>query len=128
MKQVTVNKQELKEILIKNRTEHRDIFTAALARYREELAKVLEEQLALLKDNKPANTKKITALTEPKDFTKEYDRAIKMLDMETAPHVVLDYNDFRRLVQDEWDWSHAWAVSNSRYTSSSKFDPYVNDL
>lgn len=127
MKTVTVRKDNLAQILIKNRTEHRDVFTAAQAKYRETLKEVLQDELAKLVDNKPVDLAKITCLIVPRNFTKDYDRAILMLDMETATTVTLDEVDFRQLVQDEWSWSHQWAVSNASYTSSPKFQQHLGD-
>lgn len=127
MKTVTVRKKELKAILHKNRSEHSEIYAQAQAKYLDLLGKELENQLALLEGGKRVDLKKITNLIVPRNFTKEYDRALLMLDMEQNDVITLDHVDFRRLVQDEWEWSQQWAVSNSGYTSSPKFQPHLGD-
>jgi hypothetical protein len=53
--------------------------------------------------------------TEPKDQTKDYDRIIGMLEADTEPTITLDEADYRRYVQDEWDWTSQWKTTNAAY-------------
>ncbi len=128
MKNVTVEKAELVRILQKNRKEHRDIFLAAQKRYREKAIQVLDEQLNLARKGDPFVLARITSLIAPVDYTREYDRAIAMLNMEVNKQVTLDRQDFCKFVQDDWEWSRQWATSNAHYTTSPKFDPYLGDV
>lgn len=127
MKNVTVKKKDLKKILAKNRSEHREIFLEAQKKYREQAIKMLDEQLALARDNKPFAMRRLVAMIEPQDHTAEYDRVLGMLDMEIADKVTPDQADFQKFVQDDWDWSRGWAISNSSYVHSPKFAPYTGE-
>lgn len=124
MDQVTVNKSELVEILRKNRREHRDIFLKAQAEYRKIMIGLLDEQLAAARSGKGVNIRKLVEVTMPEDHTADYDLAIQMLDMEVNRRIVVSSRQFASFVNDEWEWSHRWATSNSMYVDSPKFAKY----
>jgi hypothetical protein len=121
MNDVRIKKESLIEIVAKNRAEHRDIFLKAQEKYRAVVIQLLDKTLADARDGRPFVLNEITRLVMPVDHTKEYDRALLMLDLEVETVVTLDENDFASLVQDQWNWSRQWAVSNSQYTDSPKF-------
>jgi hypothetical protein len=122
MKKVNVKKTDLLDILVKNRTEHRDIFLKAMEKFRELYAKELTKQLKAAQSGGPLNVRRFYALVEPKDYTSEYDRVIKMLEMSVDDSVEIGADEFQNFVQDIWSWSREWAISNSGYTRSAKFD------
>jgi hypothetical protein len=121
MKEVRIKKQTLLDILKKNRQEHRDIFLAAQKEYRKQAIKVLDEQLSLAREGKPFVLATVTALIAPEDHTKDYDRAVEMLELSEDEVITLSTADFSNLVQDQWSWSRQWAFSNSHYVDSPKF-------
>lgn len=121
MQSIKVSKTKLIEILNKNRSEHRDIFLAAQNQYRKVVIEVLDEQLQLARDGKPFVLAIIVQLVSPEDHTREYDRAIRMLELSLDETVTLSEAEFMNLVQDIWNWSRSWAASNSTYVSSPKF-------
>jgi hypothetical protein len=55
-------------------------------------------------------------LIEPMDQTRDYDRAITMLDMTTADDIELTPEQFQCYVMDDWSWKHQFSASNSNYT------------
>jgi len=122
-----MNKGELLEIVKKNRKEHREVFLAAQKKYREKVISVLDEQLKLARNGDPFTLLRITALVAPQDYTKSYDTVVEMLEYEVEDTVKLDEQSFKRYVQDDWEWSHQWAASNSGYTSSPKFSKYLTE-
>jgi hypothetical protein len=121
MNDVRIKKESLIEIVAKNRADHRDIFLKAQDKYRGVVIQLLDKTLADARDGRPFVLNEITRLVMPVDHTKDYDRALLMLDLEVEQVVTLDENAFANLVQDQWNWSRAWAVSNSQYTDSPKF-------
>jgi hypothetical protein len=127
MKDVRIKKNDLIGIIMKNRDEHREIFLAAQKKYREIVITLLDEKLRTAREGKPFVLREIVALVEPVDHTRDYDRALQMLDLEVEAIVVLSTADFSNLVQDQWQWSHQWAVSNSRYTDSPKFRSLIDE-
>ena len=122
MNQVKVKKDELLEILRKNRAEHRAIFLKAQEKYREVVIKELDAQLKAARGSKPFVLAKIVQLVQPKDYTAQYDRAIQMLEMSVDDTIIITAVEFQNYVQDIWNWSREWAFSNSSYVKSAKLD------
>jgi hypothetical protein len=120
MNQVKVKKDELLKILRKNRAEHRDIFLKAQEKYREVAIKELDAQLKAARSGKPFVLAKIVRLVQPQDYTAQYDRAIQMLEMSVDDTIIITASEFANFVQDIWNWSRDWAVSNSSYVKSAK--------
>lgn len=124
MRQVTMRKTELAVILRKNRREHRDIFLAAQVKYREAVIKEIDLIQREARKGRPFRVDRLTRLVLPSDHTADYDRVLAMLELEVANTVVLQTEEFRNYVQDEWAWSRNWAASNSNYVASPKFAKY----
>ena len=127
MKEVRIHKAKLLEIVTKNRGEHRQIFLDAQKAYRDKAIAVLDEQLKLAREGAPFVLNKITELSAPEDHTKDYDRAIEMLELSVDDVITLSTSDFANLVQDLWGWSRQWAMSNSAYVDSPKFRSLIED-
>ncbi|MGD0815892.1 MAG: hypothetical protein ABSA83_20045 [Verrucomicrobiota bacterium] len=121
MKDVRIKKEQLVQIVKKNRQEHRDIFLKAQEKYREVAIALLDKQLKAAREGKPFVLAEFTHLVQPEDHSHDYDRALRMLELEVEDVVTLTTADFANLVQDQWNWSRQWAVSNMRYTDSPKF-------
>ncbi|MCK5308959.1 MAG: hypothetical protein KAJ73_10130 [Zetaproteobacteria bacterium] len=116
MQGVTVKKEELLAVLKANREKHRAIFEEALEGYRAEVVARLD---AALKDAK-AGKKIVTniRMIEPMDQTGDYDRIIRMVEMEVDHEVDLDENSFRMYVMDDWAWKEQFLTANLGYTKS----------
>lgn len=127
MKQVRVKKEELLSILKKNKAEHREIFLKAQEKFREVAIKELDRMLKAARDSQPFVLERVARLVQPKDFTAEYDRAIKMLEMSVDDNVEITAQEFQNFVQDIWHWSRDWALSNSGYVKSGKFAGLLDD-
>lgn len=113
MRNVNVKITDLLEILRKNRAEHRAIFEKALEGFRKEVIRQLERSL---EDAKAGRRYRLRIdLIQPMDQTKEYDRAIGMLEMATDETIDLSEIDYACYVQDEWSWKNQFTASNSRY-------------
>lgn len=118
----TVKKNELLGILRENRDKHRSVFTAALDGYRAESRKLLEEHLQWLSEGR---TPKIyIILSRPEDHTRDYDRIIKMLEMEVAETFTLTEDRFAQYVMDDWRWKRDWLKMSNRYASASTVQAY----
>ncbi len=115
MKNVTVDKQELLDILKKNREAHRAIFEDALEGYRNKWIEILEERLEEARRGVQLNHG--IWLNEPVDQTKDYDRAIRMVKMHIEDTIELDEKSFANFVLDDWSWSDQFVTTNSMYTS-----------
>lgn len=107
-------KVKLLEILKENRAKHRQIFEEACDGYKKKAIALLEEKLASAKAGERIVMQ--FALQQPVDQTREYDRAIRMLELSTDQVVPLDENDFSCYVMDEWAWRAQFLSSNSAYS------------
>jgi len=121
MKQVRVKKDDLLAILKKNKAEHGDIFKKAQDKFREVAMKEMDRQLKAARDGEPFVLERVARLIQPKNYTGEYDRAIKMLEMSVDDTIEITSQEFQNFVQDIWNWSRDWALSNSGYVKSGKF-------
>lgn len=115
MKTVKVNKSDLLTALTKNRADHRAVFLDALKSYR---TRVIEELDKALEDAR-AGRRFLTnlMLQQPMDMTKEYDRAISMLNMSIEDVIELSDGEFRQFVLDDWSWRNQFIAANSVYTA-----------
>jgi hypothetical protein len=117
MREVTVDKSELRETLVQNRQQHRGIFEEALAGFQKEAIRLLEEQLERARRGLKRTV--YVRLDCPEDHTADYDRVISMLDMEVSDKVVLTEQEFAQFVQDDWAWQHQWLTSSARFSAAA---------
>ncbi len=120
MNDVKVRRADLIARIRKNRDEHRELFLKAQDGFRARVIEELDAMLAEARDGKPVRT--AVRLKQPEDHTKEYDRAIEMLDMSTEDEVMLDYQNFVQLVRNEWAWFGNVTAMNTLYASGGKLD------
>lgn len=112
-----IKREEILGVLRANREKHKAIFEEAQQGYRAACIKALDERLADAKAGKPIVLH--FGLIEPINQTKDYDRAIRMIEMSTDPEITLDEGEFENFVLDRWHWKKQWAHSNLGYTSGA---------
>jgi hypothetical protein len=125
MEKMKFDKQKLLEVLRANRESHRKIFLEACTGYLKKAIELLEQKLASAKRGE-----RITmhfSLQQPIDQTKEYDRAIRMLEMSTNAIVELEEHDFQQYVMDDWAWKGQFLTSNSAYSGTALLALQQND-
>lgn len=116
MNDINVNKAELLSVLRTNRDKHNAIFLEAQAGYREAVVKELDSMLAEARSGK--KIRRAITLVEPVDQTKDYDRAIRMMEMSVDETIKLDPHDFQCYVMDEWQWKNQFMLSNVGYSKT----------
>lgn len=107
-------KDKVIETLVANRAKHRADFIEAHDAYRETVVKQLHERLDAAKSGKPVMLH--FNLPEPKDQTKDYDRAISMLGLCIETEIALSEDQYANLMLDDWSWSRATKETYSNYT------------
>lgn len=115
MRTVRVKKTELLESLRKNRASHRELFLKAQEGFKVKVIEELERRLADAR--RGIRIKMAVELPEPVDQTNEYDKAIRMMEMEVRDEVELTDDEFSNYVLDQWRWSSQVLGLNSMYTS-----------
>ena len=113
MNQVTVRVEDLSSILHDNRDQHREQFLEAQHVYRARVIEWLDEQLASARRGE--KVRRAISLPEPEDFTDEYDRVIRMLEMSVEDKVTLTAREFDNFVRDKWDWTQRFATNTTSY-------------
>ena len=108
-----VKRNELLEVLKKNRDAHHDVFLKAVEGYQAEALKRLQVKIKAIKASKLVST--IISLPIPEDKTGDYDRVIKMMEMDIRDEIELTEMEFACYVMDSWEWKHQWAATNSTY-------------
>lgn len=117
MNDIKVKKSELLDVLKKNRKQHRQIFLEATEGYRKAAIAELDSMLADAKDGR--KIRRSLSLTEPQDQTRDYDRAIRMMEMSQDDIIELDESDFAQYVLDDWSWKRQFLFSNSAYSATA---------
>lgn len=117
MRDIRVSKDELLAILNQNRDKHRALYDEACANFLKAAEKKLRELLRNV--NKGVIDALHVGLPVPEDHTRDYDRVIKMISLETREEMELSETDVRCYVMDEWAWRRAWAANTASYTGSA---------
>lgn len=115
---VTCPKDAILATLKANRAQHALFVAEARAGYIQKAKAVLGEKLAALLENKPVALK--FGLQVPKDFTTVYDTTINMLTAHTGDTVTLSADEYRHLVDDEWNWTREFLAMNAEYSGSTR--------
>lgn len=114
MRQVTVMTSDLIENLKSNYSQHIDEYEEAIDGWKkkqiEDAMKVIAavEQDFLDEASFPHNVK-------PESHGRDYERAIGMLEMHTDKTIELSEDEYRRYIEDDWDWSHHFKVVGATY-------------
>src|SRR3989344_633281 len=103
MKSVRINKPELLQRVRENRTNHYNTFEKSIRGYRDQVIQCLEKNLEDARKGREIRT--FISLEQPINQTKEYDKAIKMLEVSVDDIIELTGAEFSNLFLDEWSWS-----------------------
>lgn len=110
-----VTKKELLEVLEENLVTHRvDVMEALALRQDTMLAYFLDEANKLQEDG-DYQPKETARFPIPSDNSKDYIKAIRMVEMTQDLIITLNENQFDRLVMDEWDWKESLVLTSSLY-------------
>ena len=114
---ITANRLDVLKSLLANREEHSQIVAEARVGYVQKAKEALASKLDELQSGK------IAALTfnlvTPADHSKDFDQAIRMLEMHTGDTIEVDGSLIRSFVMNEWDWMSSFLASNSRYSATA---------
>jgi hypothetical protein len=117
-----IKKDKLLEILRENRARHRGVFEASLAGYRTAAEQLLTQSLAEMSAGRTPELRIL--LSRPEDHTRDYDRIIRMLELDVDSEFVLDEEQFSNYVMDDWRWKRDWLRMSNRYASASTQQAY----
>lgn len=116
--EVRIKTDKLLAILKENLAKHREIVEEAFTQYR---ALAITELDAMIREAKAGKRiRRGITLVEPVDQTKEYQKAIRQLELSTEEVITLSEHEFDCLVMDNWNWKVSFSAANSRYTVKAK--------
>lgn len=116
MRTVKLDKKELLDIVKENLKQHIAIFNEAVEDYKILVLKISKENLKLAKTGDLEVFKKIELLpTAPISYAKDYERAIRMLELSVDDVIELTEDVFNQLVLDEWGWKNQFTASALLY-------------
>ena len=110
-----IKKDKLVEILTENRTRHRRVFEAALEGYKAEAEKRLTARLAALQSGRLPDFD--LRLIEPVDHTRDYDRVLRMIDLDIGDTWEMTERDVAQYVEDDWIWKRQFLRFSSNYAA-----------
>lgn len=114
---VDVRAEDLLAALKTNREKHEADYIEAEKGYRAKCVVELEKLVAEARKAGPgANVDTAVHLARPKSHTKDYDRAIRMLEMCTNKELKITDGQFAQYVLDDWSWKGEFVGTNSAYT------------
>jgi hypothetical protein len=116
--QMNFSRQDLLERLVANRDRHASVVKEALAGYVKRARDEVVARLNELEKGRPVAL--YFSLQPPADMTSAYDTVIEMLRMSQDRTIELSAQEFRCLVQDEWDWSELFWSTNKTYSQTAK--------
>jgi hypothetical protein len=109
-----VERNELLAVLHTNREKHRAIFEEAVEGYRKQTTEQLERCIARIKKGRLERVQ--INMPVPADQTREYERAIRMVEMTSESEIELSESDFASYVMDDWDWKRQFLSTNASYS------------
>jgi len=113
----TCNKAEILTKLKINRDQHSQRVKEAREGYVTKAQEELTKKLNLLKEGKLVALS--FSLKVPKDFTTVYNTTIGMLEAHTKEEIELSADEYRHLIEDNWEWTREFLTSNVGYSKST---------
>lgn len=116
MENIRVSKQELLKVVRENREKHKTEYLEAIKAYRVKAADLLNQELQKIVSGDKFQVR--FDLVKPESHEKEYDLAIKMLEMSVDETIEISQQEFNELVNDEWNWKYSF---NTAYFSNRTY-------
>ncbi len=118
MHSVKVNRIELLGIVRENKEKHVREYNESVEDYKKAAINVAQKNLELAQSGDLDQIARIKGMPQkPTSYEKEYDRAIRMLELSVEEIIEVAQDVFNQLVLDEWAWKNAFVASASLYKS-----------
>ncbi len=116
MRSVKVEKNELLKIVRENKKKHVKEFDESVKDYKKGAIAIAKKHVELAKTGDLDEIAKIKAMPQkPVSYEKDYDRAIRMLELSVEDTIELEEDIFNQLVLDEWQWKHQFTATSALY-------------
>lgn len=111
---IEVNKQQLLDVLKKNRAIHEQEYNELQEDYLDAVTKELGKIFSESKKRLP-NPDTCVSPNKPKCYLEDYDLVIGMLLMSIDETFTLDEEQYRNYVLNEWSWTRHFNISKAAY-------------
>ena len=113
MNTIIIEKDKLLPIVIENKKKHDDIYDAAVSGYWQKAEEILTFKLEQVKKQEKIDNS--LGLTYPVNYSNDYTRVIRMLELTSENNITLTSNEFDAYVQNQWNWKNSFLGTNSLY-------------
>lgn len=118
MNEIKMDRKELLKIVKENLKKHLADYAEAVEDYKAGALKVATANLKIAKTGEIDKFNQIKSLPQrPVSYEKEYNRAIRMLELSIENEIVVEQDVFNQLVLDEWHWKNQFIASAMTYKS-----------
>lgn len=107
---VTVNTANLLATLKANRAKHEKNYKLAKEGFRILLIKELEKKLKQAIDGKKVELS--FKNQKPTNCLNDYDDVIGMIELSQDEEMIIDHEQYKQYIKNEWDWTAQWLNSN----------------
>jgi len=113
---ISISKKELLEVLKTNRDKHESYFAESWTGYNEKLKLELRKMLRQI-DSSDDPFQVHISLPVPQSHLSDYDRVIRMVEHDTRAELLLEEDEARRYLDDDWDWQRGFKGMMSLYNT-----------
>ena len=118
MNSVKMDRKELLSIVKDNATKHLKEYNEATEDYKVAVVKLAKANLKLANSGDLEQIKKIKSVPQhPSNYSDNYSRAIRMLELSVEDTIEVEEHIFSQLVLDEWGWKQNFVAQSALYKS-----------
>ena len=118
MRSVKIDKKKLLAIVRENKEKHIAEYNESVADFKDLAIRITTKNLEIVNTGDLDKIAKLKAVpAAPVSHEKEYERAIRMLELSVEKEIEVEEDIFNQLVLDERAWKHQFVASASLYKS-----------
>jgi hypothetical protein len=118
MRSVKIDKKKLLAIVRENKQKHILEYNESVKDFKELAIRIATTNLEIANTGELDKISRIKTIPQsPTSHEKEYERAIRMLELSVEKEIEVEEDIFNQLVLDEWAWKHQFVASASLYKS-----------
>ena len=117
MNSIQMKREELLKIVKENATKHLAEYQEAVEDYKQAVLKLTQMNVKIAKTGDLAQFKFKTIPSAPVNYSDNYSRAIRMLELSIQDVIDVEEHIFNQLVLDEWGWKQNFTAIAASYKS-----------
>ena len=118
MRSVKIDKKKLLAIVRENKEKHVAEYNESVTDFKDLAIRIATKNLEIANTGDLDKISRIKTIPQaPTSHEKEYERAIRMLELSVEKEIEVEEDIFNQLVLDEWAWKHQFVASASLYKS-----------